>query len=66
MRGCEDIGVWLDGVLIGGTQEIDVDGLVGLGQIEAIEAFRGPSEIPARFTNSRYACGALVLWTREG
>lgn len=66
MRGCAEIGVWLDGVLIGGTQEIDVDGLVGLVQVEAVEAFRGPSEIPARFANSLYPCGALVLWTRAG
>lgn len=66
MRKCQEIGVWLDGVLIGSTQEIDVDGMVSLGEIEAIEAFRGPSEIPARFSNSRFACGALVLWTREG
>lgn len=32
--------------------------------IEAIEVYRGPSEIPAFFDRGRAACGAVVLWMR--
>jgi hypothetical protein len=33
--------------------------------IEAIEVFRGPSEIPARFRQRETGCGLVVIWTRE-
>lgn len=66
VRGCETIGVWLDGVSMGTSEEIDVDALISLTEIEAIEVFRGPSEMPARFAASRAVCGAMVIWTRVG
>jgi hypothetical protein len=33
--------------------------------IEAVEIFRGPSEIPARFRQRDTGCGLVVFWTRE-
>lgn len=33
--------------------------------LEAVEVFRGPSEIPARFRQRDTACGLIVIWTRE-
>lgn len=33
--------------------------------IEAIEIFRGPAEIPARFRQRETGCGLVVIWTRE-
>jgi len=33
--------------------------------IEAIEVFRGPSEVPARFRQRETGCGLVVIWTRE-
>ena len=33
--------------------------------IEAIEVYRGPAEIPAKFKQRETACGLLVIWTRE-
>lgn len=33
--------------------------------VEAIEVYRGPSEIPARFRQRDTACGLIVIWTRE-
>lgn len=32
--------------------------------VEAIEVYRGPSELPAFFDRGRAACGAVVLWMR--
>ncbi|MHB1095014.1 MAG: carboxypeptidase-like regulatory domain-containing protein [Gemmatimonadaceae bacterium] len=33
--------------------------------LEAIEVYRGPSEIPTRFSQRDTACGLVVIWTRE-
>lgn len=33
--------------------------------MEAIEIFRGPSEIPPRFRHRETACGVISIWTRE-
>jgi hypothetical protein len=66
MRGCETIALWLDGLYVGSTDEIDIDAFLGVGDIEGIEAYRGASEMPARFMTAGIACGAIVVWTRPG
>ena len=35
------------------------------GTIEAMEVYRGPAEIPAKFRQRETACGMIVIWTRE-
>jgi hypothetical protein len=35
------------------------------GMIEAMEVYRGPAEIPAKFRQRETACGMIVIWTRE-
>jgi hypothetical protein len=44
-----------------------IDDLVSLPEVEAIEVYRGPSELPAEF-HGFYGggnCGAVVVWTRR-
>jgi outer membrane cobalamin receptor len=54
---------YIDGAFISpGTFSIDE---ITPDQIEAIEIFRGPSEIPARFRQTDTACGLVIIWTRE-
>ncbi|MEX1183198.1 MAG: hypothetical protein WEF86_08165 [Gemmatimonadota bacterium] len=43
---------------------MSIDDLVRPLDLEAIEVYRGPSEMPAEF--ARGTCGAIVLWTRNG
>ena len=53
---------WIDGVR---AQFLGVDD-VPVGDIEALEVYRGPSGLPPEF-NSRFSnaqCGAVVIWTR--
>jgi hypothetical protein len=33
--------------------------------IEAVEIFRGPSEVPVQFRQTDVDCGLVVIWTRE-
>lgn len=54
--------VWIDGVRAAGMQVDDVP----LGDVEALELYRGPAGLPPEM-NSRLgnpSCGALVIWTR--
>ncbi len=54
---------YVDGAFIApGTFSIDE---ITPDQIEAIEIYRGPSEIPVRFRQQDTACGLVVFWTRE-
>jgi len=54
--------VWVDGVRAQGMGVDDVP----LGDVEALELYRGPAGLPPE-VNSRLgnpACGALIIWTR--
>lgn len=37
---------------------------IAIGDIEMIEIFRGPGELPAEFNDGN--CGAIAVWTRQG
>ena len=56
--------VYLDGLLLK-PGEVSFDQMVPLDWVEAIEAYRRPSELPAEFMNSG-TCGVIALWTRRG
>lgn len=57
---------YLDGARIqlprdeGGVNALD------LTQLEAVEVYRGPSEIPAQYGGSDAQCGVVLFWTRTG
>jgi len=55
--------VFLDG-LKASTPALSVDELTP-EMIEAIEIYRGASEVPARFNTLETACGVVIFWTRE-
>jgi hypothetical protein len=61
--------VYLDGAIVrlGGPSRPDVlalDDLVLLSDIDGIEVYAGPGEVPAAFNRSAH-CGVVVLWTRR-
>ena len=57
------VNYYLDGHFVPqGTFHIDD---VPSMSIEAIEIFRGPSEVPAAFRHRETACGVISIWTRE-
>jgi hypothetical protein len=63
LRGGCSPRVFLDGLpiqLLGMT----IDDLIRPMELEGIEVYRGPGELPAEFAYG--ACGAIVLWTRRG
>lgn len=63
LRGGCNPRVYLDGLPIqmGSTS---IDALIRPHDLEGIEVYRGPGELPVEFGLN--ACGAIVLWTRRG
>ena len=64
MYGCE-VSVYMDAIRMETTywkwwKEIPVMDL------EAIEVYTGPSQLPARWTSAENGCGVIVIWTRRG
>jgi hypothetical protein len=54
--------MWIDGVRAYGMNVDDIP----LGDVEALELYRGPAGLPPEMNNrlGNPACGALVIWTR--
>ena len=67
------LSVYLDGVLQWSWSDASSNGSEGPPNIdeimalnlEAVEVYRGPSELPVRFQATNSACGAVLFWTRE-
>jgi hypothetical protein len=59
--GCPPV-IWLDGARSFTTGRID---FVHPDDIEAIEVYRGPSQVPAQYGGAESACGVILIWTRH-
>ena len=68
-RGNCPMSVWLDGIRIyrpgdpGGPPDANE---IPVSNLEAVEVYRGESELPLALGGAGGQCGALVLWTRRG
>jgi hypothetical protein len=64
------VGWFVDGHRIDrpGMSDPMTEGLtsMSLDDLEAVEVFRGLSEMPAQFAEPDLRCGAIALWTRRG
>jgi hypothetical protein len=58
---CERIGVYLDGSRLWGDPGENLS-LINPADVEAMEIYRGASELPAEFMSDD--CAAIVIWTR--
>ena len=64
--------VWLDGVVVGKGEDappawrrqFDLNAEV-LGNIEAIEVYRGAGEVPTEYSGASSQCGVILLWSRN-
>jgi TonB-dependent Receptor Plug Domain/Carboxypeptidase regulatory-like domain len=67
--GCR-VGWYLDGhrMDLRGTPDpfIESLGSMRLDDLEAVEVFRGLSEMPPEFASPELRCGAVALWSRRG
>ena len=58
--------VFIDGMMmaLGGGTPPGLDDLLRPEDVEAIEAYRSPSETPAQYGGAMAGCGVILLWTR--
>jgi hypothetical protein len=63
--------VWIDGIKVisgGGTGDVDlnINGVVMVSNIEAVEVYHASGRIPGEFSGSDAGCGVVLIWTRRG
>jgi hypothetical protein len=57
--------LYLDGVQVTYDTNNDINSVVSPNQVEAVELFRGSSEIPPQYGGSNAMCGVILVWTRH-
>lgn len=62
-RECPPV-LFHDGIYLGNALDVDIDAIVPLSDIEAIEAYGTAAGLPAEFNRPGSACGVIVFWTR--
>lgn len=58
--------IFLNGVKIGSSSEVDVDFLVAPEHVEAVEVYATVAGLPMQFNVPGAGCGVIVFWTRVG
>jgi hypothetical protein len=56
--------IYLDGARITMGSGLTLNDVINPENIEAIEVYRGPSEVPPMYNDDRAACGVVLIWTR--
>jgi hypothetical protein len=55
---------FLDGAYLGKVHGFDLDATISAASVEAIEVYRGPTEVAPRFDVLGAQCGVFAFWTR--
>jgi len=56
--------IFVDGAYVGNTGTVDVDDVLDVEFIDAIEAYSGAGNLPAQFNREGSDCGVIVAWSR--
>ena len=56
--------VWVDGQKWRDANSA-FTGILGM-ELEVVEVYTGPAEVPGEFIDSSTSCGAVIVWTRRG
>jgi hypothetical protein len=57
--------IFLDGTLVGNARDADIDALLAVGTIEAMEFYEGGVQVPGEFAVNGSNCGVIVVWSRR-
>lgn len=63
IRGCVPLFI-VDGVIA--RYERSIDNLVSPLDLEGLEVYRSPADVPVQYGGLRHDCGAVMIWTRRG
>ena len=56
--------VWVDGIRWRDVSSAFTN-IVG-SELEVVEVYKGPAEVPGEFMDMNASCGAVIVWTRRG
>jgi hypothetical protein len=56
--------VWVDGIKWRDVRSA-YTGIAGI-ELEVVEIYNGPAQVPGEFLDSSASCGAVIVWTRRG
>ncbi|GIW50883.1 MAG: hypothetical protein KatS3mg081_0238 [Gemmatimonadales bacterium] len=56
---------FVDGVYVGDGMDADINSLLDVSQLEAVEAYSGAAKIPIMFNRTGSACGMIAFWTKR-
>ncbi len=56
--------IWIDGVKWRYSNDLFTN-ILGI-ELDVVEVYRGPAEVPGEFLDSSAQCGAVIVWTRRG
>jgi hypothetical protein len=56
---------FLNGSYLGNDNTVQIDMILDVNQVEAVEAYSGGADIPPEFNVTGSACGVIVIWTRR-
>jgi len=63
LGGCGSVQLYIDGNLTTfDPASDDIDKLVNLSEVEAVEVYAGPSEVPSQYNQTGSACGVVLIW----
>lgn len=60
------VELFLDGRYLGNTADVDVDAVLPVQALEAVETYSRPAQVPPEFNRTGSGCGVIALWTRQG
>jgi hypothetical protein len=55
---------FLDGHYLGRTNEVDVDAVINMEHLQAVEAYASTASMPMEFNRPGATCGVVAFWTR--
>jgi len=62
-QGCQ-VQWYLDGAPFDNSQN-DLDQMIRPDDIEAVEVYKSPSEVPVQFQGHNGSCGTILVWTKR-
>jgi hypothetical protein len=62
-EGCFPL-YFVDGLFLGDSWDVDIDRILSLTDVEAVEAYTSAAGLPQEFNRPGAACGVIALWTR--
>lgn len=56
--------IYLDDTRLGNARDVNVDDILAVGAIEALEFYEGGTQVPIEYQSNGSECGVIAVWSR--